>query len=204
MFSASLWWLWRFYIILLSYVCMSLVTYEPGDNRGHLIVKCTAAIRPNAGIFWQVLVHFCTLLHCPRSPGYYWKGRAYLLRAVERLSTFHYVEGTGRWDWEHYFLHVDAPANYLWRVSVWYRRVSMKWTTGFDFSEGTHHGHPEPLSCVFASGKHRNVKNHRFSLICLAFIAIYYFSKKEPFNVNSLQKDLYVYQEMYLLATLNI
>ena len=54
-------------------------------------------------------------------------------------------------------------------------------------------------------GRAPKCKNHRFSFLRLALIAIYCFCKKSTnFNVNSLQKDIYVYQQMYLLDILNI
>lgn len=101
----------------------------------------TPANRPNAGIFWQVLVLFfyfyCTLLpHCPVHQVLTGKGRAYWIYwAWSRdWSTFHYVKER-RGDRQvrlrallsFFFSQVDVPANYLWSKS-WFktRRVTLK------------------------------------------------------------------------------
>ena len=121
MFSASLWWRWRFYSIILSYVCMSClslatkgVTSKFWDFKHQPPGQCWYIF----GSCWYFFVHY--FITAPIHQVLKWSEEPIYWEQSKDWSTFHYVERTGRWDWEYYFLRVDVPANYLGKKGwVW-------------------------------------------------------------------------------------
>lgn len=100
----------------------------------------------------------------PPSPGINRKERAYIPWEQSRdWSTFHYVERTGRWDWEHYFFASGCSCQLFMKGEFSLRRAESPWNrrTGFNFSVGTHWERPNSFS-VFTNEKHQNVKTTDF------------------------------------------
>lgn len=207
MFSASLWWLWRRYIILLSYVC---VCRWPRTNLATTGVTRLFNVRQPSAECWYILAGAGTFLYTTSLPPF-----TRLLLEGKRLST----ESSRKT--EHIPLRrrdrqVRLRALFFFCKWMLLPIISEGFqfdTDGFAWNkrlalafQREHTTDTQNLCLCVCVWKTPKCPNRRFSLVCLAFIAIYCFSKKkkEPFNVNSLQKDLYVYQEMYLLATLNI
>lgn len=134
-------------------VCMSRLSLV--TRRGHTQVwkLLTPATRPNAGIFWQVLVHFCTLLlHCPVHQ---------VLKEEKSLSTESSLEHIplNREDRQvrprALFFASGCPCQLFMKGAFSLRRAESPWngTTGFNFSVRTHWERPEPFS-VFTREKH--------------------------------------------------
>lgn len=199
-FTASLWWLWRFYSILfIISVCLSrlsLATTEVTSRFGHVWTP-----QPSD---WTLVclgrcatpTFVCTISSRPHSQGINKKGRAYPLRAVERLEHIPWWREDRQVRFESIiiiFLQGEVPANYLGESTVWdeLNRPEKEQALAFPWEH-----------CVHLWKALKFKKQNRFSLFCLAYFAIYCFCKNV--NVNSLQKDLYVYQQMYLLDILNI
>lgn len=189
-----------------SHVCVCHVWawWRSASRFGNFL---TPATRPSAGIFWRVLVQsFCTLLlHCPvhqvLTGG---RGGSPSTESSQKTGAHStIVEKTGRRDSERAFCCCEwmfLPFIYKEESSVW-EEVSCPETERMAsaFSVATH-GRPESFLC---SAHLKNTRNVLSPLPCLHSYLLF-LQKCTPVNVNSLQKDLYVYQQMYLLDILNI
>lgn len=134
-----------------------------GDNTGVTSSFLTPATEPNAGIYRQVLA----LHHCPVHQ---------VLTGSEERSTessLEHIPLSRERCYFFFFVQVDVPANY----SAWSR------TTGFNFSVGN----ALNLS-VFTCDKPQI-----FSPLPCLYSHLSFLQECTPLNVNSLQKDLYVY-----------